>query len=49
MPLSVVLLVTVILTRKEIHGAPFEVPARRERLSRGDRNKLGGGNEPGSK
>ncbi len=35
------LLVMVILNYKEIHGAPFEVPGRRERLSRGDRDKLG--------
>eukprot|EP01084_Bolivina_argentea_P265617 450320_1 len=40
-PLSVALLVMVILNYKEIHGAPFEVPGRRERLSRGDRDKLG--------
>ncbi len=50
MPLSVALLAMVILNYKEIHGAPFEVPGRRERLSRGDRDKLGGGgNERGSK
>ncbi len=49
MPLSVVLLVTVIMKYKEIHGAPFEALGCRERLSRGDRDQLGGVNEPGSK
>ncbi len=50
MPLSVTLLAMVILNFNEIHGAPFEAPGYRERLSGGDGGKLGGGrNERASK
>ncbi len=49
MPLSVALLVMIIMNDKEIHGAPFEPLGRRERLTRGDRDRLGGVNEPGSR